>query len=80
MRCNAHHLTNIDCRHLEYFGEAEFAVGLEVFLTEDVVLVLGPHHHRGVLVRGPAALRALQARLVEEDIRYLHRVFGVRLK
>ena len=74
LRRDGNNLGNINGGDLKLFGEAKLAEGQEIVLAEHILLVLGSHHHRRVFVGGSAALRALQTRLVEDQVRDFYRV------
>ncbi len=73
-------LGNINGRDLKLLGEAELAEGDEILLAEHVVLVLGTHHHRSVLVGRSVTLGALEANLVEEKVGHLDAIIRICLE
>ena len=77
---NGDTFSNIDGGHLKLLGKAELAEGDEILLAEHVVLVLGTHHHRSVLVGRSATLGALEANLVEPKVGHLYAVIRIGLK
>ncbi len=77
---NGDTFSNIDGGHLKLLGKTELAEGDEILLAEHVVLVLGTHHHRSVLVGRSATLGALEANLVEPKVGHLYAVIRIGLK
>jgi len=76
---NGDTFSNINGGHLKLLGKAELAEGDEILLAEHVVLVLGTHHHRSVLVGRSATLGALEANLVEPKVGHLYAVIRIGL-
>jgi len=69
---------NVHHWHFELFSKTKVAIGFQLFFSENIVRLFGAEEHRGRLLSGFGAWRAMQALLVVAQSRQLDAVISHR--